>query len=604
MKHLLLSLVALFAMAISSFAVGETFIVKFDDGVKIVDANDTEISTPSVSCTVSGDINYNAKYKTSSWEGLSIAKGLKMQKATVVTISVAATSTVTLVKSLSSNPDNVLNFDGEAVPMANAKETVEGDYATFEFTDVAVGEHSIKRNGNECGILAIKITYTAEAKTVLDAPEVSANEETGLITIGSVENATKIVYEYVTVAKDTTIVDYTEPFTISEDGYVNAWAVGEGKYADSPKASITVALANAPLDAPTLVQVNGTVGIKTSQIKTAVEYSLDKLTWFDATVNPTLTENATVFARARRGESNFSEVASIEVNSVIAKPEGTKRVLLSYPDGQDADNEVIVTAAGVEGFLMKIATNTSKNWSSAKSITLPGEGENLSWKLSNGAGNTLEMPDGVVAKRATFYSYVNGAAGTSYWYEVNGDTIDAKVDDVVYMNSTDASNPDVRVFDFGEGVSKFSFTNKGVQLCFVIALDVTGIDATPFKITNTEAVGGTATVNAEAYKGDKVTIRLAQNEGFAIDTVEITGVDKLTWGKDSEGKISKKTATFIMPSADVVVTPVFKSTAEPSSIRSLATDAEDAKTFNLQGVKVDASYKGLVIRGGKKFLQK
>ncbi|MBQ3635856.1 MAG: hypothetical protein II951_09610 [Bacteroidales bacterium] len=617
MKQKLLSLAALVFGVITGAQAGDQYGVDFNGANTFHGKATADYWTFN-----SAKHNFNAKFTGATYtvcgDEVEFKSGLKLEGATLVQYNAAAEHTLTIVASTWST--NTLKLDDVEIPYAateagkltigeneySFKATSGTGYTEFVIEKLPIGTHKIGRGSGENGLFAAIVEYTGEAKTVLDKPTIDANEETGVVTIGSVENASSIAYEIVSIDKqDTVKATYTEPFTLTQDGYVNAWAVGEGSYANSQTESVTVALLNAKLDAPTLVQVNGTVGITTNQIKTKLEYSLDGENWVEATVNPTLTENGKVYARARRGETNISEVSEIDVTSAIAKPEGTKRVLLSYPEGQDADNEIIWTVAGVD-FTMKIATNESKTFSSAKSITLPGEGENLSWKLSNGAGNKLTLPDGVVAKRATFYSYVNGTPGTSYWYEVNNDTIDAKVDAIAYMNATEANDPDIRVYDLGEeGVGEFTFTNKGVQLCFVIALDVEGLAATPYKIANTEAVGGTATVNAEAYKGEKVTIRLAQNEGFAIDTVEISGVDKLTWGKDSQNNISKKTATFTMPEADVVVTAKFKSTAEPSALNNVvAKEAEEAETYMLQGVKAPKGYKGIVVKGGKKYLQK
>lgn len=40
------------------------------------------------------------------------------------------------------------------------------------------------------------------------------------------------------------------------------------------------------------------------------------------------------------------------------------------------------------------------------------------------------------------------------------------------------------------------------------------------------------------------------------------------------------------------------------SVKEITTDAVDAPTFNLFGIEVDENYKGIVIRNGKKFIQK
>ena len=47
-----------------------------------------------------------------------------------------------------------------------------------------------------------------------------------------------------------------------------------------------------------------------------------------------------------------------------------------------------------------------------------------------------------------------------------------------------------------------------------------------------------------------------------------------------------------------------ESTSEATAIQSIATEAEDAETYNLQGIRVNAAKKGLYIQNGKKFVVK
>ena len=112
-------------------------------------------------------------------------------------------------------------------------------------------------------------------------------------------------------------------------------------------------------------------------------------------------------------------------------------------------------------------------------------------KLSNGAQNTIQLADGKKAVRLTLYSYVNSAAGAvAGWQEVNGvtydyaeipmccfsdlrrdelvpDTLDANGQPVYKKVKDMAGNADVRIYDLDFVEDKITFTNKGVQLCFV-----------------------------------------------------------------------------------------------------------------------------------------
>ena len=234
----------------------------------------------------------------------------------------------------------------------------------------------------------------------------------------------------------------------------------------------------------------------------------------------------------------------IAVAAMAMSANAQETVILSF-DGQTAANKLELDG----GYTLQITGNTSKEMSGANNILVNGENKK-SFKLSNGAKNTLTLPSGKGASKITFHSYINFDAGTggkdlskfrtSYWNEVGGTTYDAEtatlmtqflytyLDDnqkkqTVYgawvngVNNQDGKF-DVIPFSFDTPLNVITFTNTGEQACFVIELvvaNVTGIDA----------------------------IKTAEN-------------------------------------------------------------ANDGAIYNLAGQKVDAAYKGLVIKNGKKMFQK
>lgn len=153
------------------------------------------------------------------------------------------------------------------------------------------------------------------------------------------------------------------------------------------------------------------------------------------------------------------------------------------------------------GFSIMIM-RSDKDMSSSSNITIGGS-KYKSIKVSNGAQNTLTLPEGKVAKGITFYSYVNNdEAGweNSYWKEVAGVTYEAST----MASSKDGENPDVREFSFnGDQLNKITFTNSGKQLCYVIKVDIEKGDViTGIKNVKSEAID----LNAPAYNlaGQKV----------------------------------------------------------------------------------------------------
>lgn len=155
-----------------------------------------------------------------------------------------------------------------------------------------------------------------------------------------------------------------------------------------------------------------------------------------------------------------------------------------------------------EGGFSIMIMRSDKGMSSGSNITIGGS-KYKSIKVSNGAQNTLTLPEGKVAKGITFYSYVNDDKDgweNSYWKEVAGVTYEAST----MASSKDGENPDVREFSFnGDQLNKITFTNSGKQLCYVIKVDIEKGDViTGIKNVKSEAID----LNAPAYNlaGQKV----------------------------------------------------------------------------------------------------
>lgn len=147
----------------------------------------------------------------------------------------------------------------------------------------------------------------------------------------------------------------------------------------------------------------------------------------------------------------------------------TGKYILYYEDGFTNQNIQTFT----DGCKLQITGNTSKQIQSGSAISVDGNSYKT-LKLSNGAQNTLTMPDGIYATKLTFYSYMNteSSTKTSYWKEVAGINYDVTSSGgAMTCYKRDLSNPDVRSYSLAEPMNSVTFTNTGEQLLYVIVVE-------------------------------------------------------------------------------------------------------------------------------------
>ena len=123
-------------------------------------------------------------------------------------------------------------------------------------------------------------------------------------------------------------------------------------------------------------------------------------------------------------------------------------------------------ATWTDGTKVKIM-RSDKDVTNGSNITI-GSTSYKTIKVSNGAQNKLIMPSGKKAYAVSIYSYVNKDSGNTAWAEVNGDDSEK----ANYMtNFNNAGDPDVRFYEFDpSGISEFTFTNSGQQVCYVLVI--------------------------------------------------------------------------------------------------------------------------------------
>ncbi|MBQ2360471.1 MAG: autotransporter-associated beta strand repeat-containing protein, partial [Prevotella sp.] len=139
-------------------------------------------------------------------------------------------------------------------------------------------------------------------------------------------------------------------------------------------------------------------------------------------------------------------------------------------------NNMMVGAENDEafGFSMVITGNLAKAYTSAGTPKLDIEykGEMLqrtAIKLSNGAQNTIFMPEGAKATKMSIYSITgtNASNRTSYWKEVAGVNYTETTTTVLDLDAP-RSNPNKVDFTLDNVPDKVTFTNTGEQQCVII----------------------------------------------------------------------------------------------------------------------------------------
>jgi hypothetical protein len=576
LRLLLLSLLAVF-MGGASYA-GDTFTVSF---------NGEDVQSENKYFSFEGKHNFNSKFNGAEYAGISFSSGLKMEGSTKILFTTTATSTVTIVQSTWSSA--TINFDGTELNVSNA--AAGTGCRIYTLNDVAPAAHNITRGGGESGLFYISVEYTGANLDVLATPKISFDSATGEVTIEGDANATSIVYTINgTEPSATNGEGYEGTFTVEDGTTVKAIALGDGEsYANSEVATVDVLLDITSVVAPTFNVVYGTVAIACETAATTIEYSTDGENFSAYTKPVTFFENTTVYARATRGEL-VSEESSVEVEAV-PMGDATNTIVMDFNafDVQRInDFSTLVGKDAAEGYSISMNTDDPKKaWSSGNNAI---DGHS-SIKLSNGAQNTLYLPEGVSATRITFYSYINSAPGrTSGWREVADLT--TNYNDVPMGAWNDAANPDVRTFPLTGEETEINFTNTGEQLCFYIVLDVVenkaGLKAAydPSEINmikgeEFEAPTLTITNEAdEAVEGLVITYTSSNEEVATVDAegnIAIVGAGEVTITAKTEATDEYKSATATLK---ITVTPanqVLKVTENATEVVLSKENTEDGE---------------------------
>ena len=516
----LFTLLTLLLCAVSVVWAGDVYKISFN-GSNAETKNGEVVTAGTYFSWNSAKHNFNTKFSGCTYDGVEYTSGLKMEGATTVSWTSASSATVTIVQSTWSV--NTIKLDGTELAVADAEAITGG--RVYTITDVEAGSHSGTRGSGESGIFTIIVEYTGAVLTQLDSPEISFNATSGKVTIGAVTNATKVTYTTDGTNPTAESTTYESPFIVEDGTVVKAIAIGSGSYSNSDVATETVYLTGITCATPVIKKFNGSVAITTTTPNATIKYSTNGGVTYNTYSRPfTLAVDATVRTYAERTGCTNSAEASADV-TVLATNK-TKTIYLDYDDFTISTYTATGNTGTVaEGYSLAIS-NTSKSWSSnGVNITTP-DGVKKEFKLSNGAQNTLTIPDGVHVTKLTLYSVIMNASNTTPngWKEVGGENYQTGDNDYknvpmgAYNDVDDYNtNPDVRSYDIDQTGGTITFTNAGNQLSFVIALDILGDNTTitPANDKSTyvttsaldfSGVAGLKAYVATAAAGGKVTL--------------------------------------------------------------------------------------------------
>ncbi len=567
----LFTLLMLMVCAIGTAWAGDVFTVSLNNGAT---QTRSDGKTGDFFTVVSGG-GYNTKY-TGTYNGTTYTKGLKINSSSNITFTTAASSTIIIVQSAAANSAKRPGVNGNALTDTDITSS-STDAIVYTLSNQEAGTYKLDHTGGEWGCLFVSVEYTGSILTQLTAPSITFDAETGEVEISPVENATKITYT--TDGNDPTAEseEYKEAFTVGDGVIVKAIAIGDNEsYSNSSVASDTVFLAAATIAAPVIKQFNGTVAITCETAGTTIEYSLDGENYTTYSRAFTLTENGTVYARAKRGDKTSESVNSNV--TTISKGEANKTIYLSFGAFTlSEDNQTLTGATGnaAEGFVITMdQTGQAKTFGSGNKITTKG-GDFTTIKGSNGRQIKVDIPSSVTATRLTLYSYQNATGSVSGWKEVGGqDTEYTSIPMGAY--GEDTATPDVRVYKL-ENLSgtTLTFNNAGVQLCFVAALDVIesqdptlkatseiALKAVPYNKTST----ATITLTGNNLTDGTYDVTLPSVDGLSIAPTSFTVTDgaveqTFTVTYTSEADVESQTAsiTFAASSAEATTTVSYQS---------------------------------------------
>jgi hypothetical protein len=214
-------------------------------------------------------------------------------------------------------------------------------------------------------------------------------------------------------------------------------------------------------------------------------------------------------------------------------------------EGTSVNNMLTGNKGGeAEGFNMVLSGNLTKTYSAGSAISFTYNGNSYSQKTiktSNGAMNTVYMPEGYEATKMTIWSYTNKTETdrVNYWAHVGG--VDYTPETTTTLGINNATNPDHVSFDLNY-LTQIDFKNAGYQQCVVLIIDYekarTLLDeaATTVPATATSAnIRVKRTLNADEWNTLVLPFALSEAKlknlfGDDVQVADLTGFTKTDGG--------------------------------------------------------------------------
>ena len=261
----------------------------------------------------------------------------------------------------------------------------------------------------------------------------------------------------------------------------------------------------------------------------ATHYNNDKIQVFIGTVTGTFAE----IIPATPGEGQTWDTSALYTDGILTvvggeerpeepedpdpveEPESeTQKVCIAWGNcirtgGDSSCTELVGNEADPsnnKGYSMHYTTVTNKYYTKGSKMTYEFDGvQRTGITLSNGAQNTIVIPEGHKVTKITFWSVVgtNSNNRTSYWKEVAGQTY-TEADGQIFDLTKTASDPNKAEFVLNNVQKELTFTNTGEQQSVIIVLEYHTGGSDADAITNVQSVKMADTDAIYNLSGQKV----------------------------------------------------------------------------------------------------
>lgn len=326
-----------------------------------------------------------------------------------------------------------------------------------------------------------------------------------------------------------------------------------------------------------------------------------------------------VFTMSEAGKKQWATVTASEGTMTVDKTNGTttwentngsSSVTLMVGDKNDFGTNKNKTAGQ---FNVDKVDITSDGQGGGETPTPPAEetkAENIAAfkALANGTTATLTLKNAQVVYK-NVYTTKSGATNTEYYVrDASGAIQFFNTDLELNVNQIINGTVEVKYTLYNEMTEATKTANTSAE-----KLTITdGEAAVPTKVT-------VADLTSNEYLCDLVTVEnaniISETSGTHTDQYLTNGTEKVmiydkfktkTSITDGEGLDVTGILVTANLSGNIIKELAPISAPIPTGINNITTDAtlENAPAFNLAGQKVDKAYKGVVIKAGKKFVQK